>query len=184
MFSITTDRLRLRDLSVADLEAVHQLNSLPETDRYNTLGIPANREVTRAVLDGWLQAKEQQPRASYILAIESLQDATFIGVAAMIAGKPKRLSAELWYNLRVEHWNKGYATEVVKALLQLGFVTLKLHRIEAGCAVANIGSARVMEKVGMTREGYRRKSLPLKDGWSDAYTYAILDDDYFGTPPA
>lgn len=181
MFPITTGRLRLRDLSVADLEAVHQLNSLPETDRYNTLGIPESVAVTQAVLDGWLQAKEQQPRISYILAIESLDDDTFIGVAAMIGGKPKRLSAELWYNLRVEHWNKGYGTEVVKALLQLGFESLKLHRIEAGCAVGNLGSARVMEKAGLLREGYRRKALPLKTGWSDAYIYAILEEDYFGS---
>lgn len=182
MFSITTGRLLLRDLSVADLEAVHALNSLPETDRYNTLGIPEDITVTRKVLDNWLQAKTQEPRCTYILAIESLLDGTFIGVTGIVGhAKPSRRSAELWYNLRVEHWNKGYATEVVNALLELGFGPLKLHRIEAGCAVENKGSARVMEKAGMHREGCKRKILPLKTGWSDAWSYAILEEEYFKT---
>lgn len=179
MFSITTGRLQLRDLSVADLEAVHGIYSLPETDRYNTLGIPEDIAATKTILDTWMQAKEQSPRSSYILAVETKDTGILIGVVALVMGKPKRLSAEMWYNLHVAYWNKGYATEAVEALLDLGFNTLKLHRIEAGCAVDNTGSARVMEKVGMIREGCKRKILPLKTGWSDAYGYAILDEDYF-----
>ncbi len=179
MFSITTSRLQLRDLSVADLEAVHLLNSLPETDRYNTLGIPEDTGVTKALLDTWLQAAEQSPRSSYILAVEEKASGQFIGMAALVLGKPKRLSAETWYKLHVDYWHKGYATEAVKALLDLGFRQLNLHRIEAGCAVGNTGSARVMEKAGMVREGCRRKALPLIDGWSDAYDYAILEEDFF-----
>jgi ribosomal-protein-alanine N-acetyltransferase len=181
MFSIATGRLLLRDLSVADLEAVHQLNSLPETDRYNTLGIPENIEVTRKVLDGWLESKEQAPRPGYVLLIEDKINGAFIGVTALVLGKPKRLSAEVWYNLHKDHWNNGYATEALKALLDLGFNTLKLHRIEAGCAVENVGSARVMEKAGMVKEGCKRKNLPLKDGWSDGYSYAILEEDFYRT---
>lgn len=59
----------------------------------------------------------------------------------------------------------------------LGFETLQLHRIEAGCAVGNIGSMTVLEKVGMFREAHTRKLLPLKSGWSDNYRYAILSTD-------
>lgn len=179
MFSITTGRLLLRDLSVADLEAVHQLNSLTETDRYNTLGIPENIGVTQTILDTWLATREQSPRVSYILAIEDKTNAQFMGVAALVLGKPKRFSAEVWYKLHKDYWNKGYATEALESLLGLGFNTLKLHRIEAGCAVGNIGSARVMEKVGMIKEGCKRKNLPLKDGWSDGYSYAILEEDFY-----
>ena len=131
------------------------------------------------MLDGWLETKELSPRGSYILAIENKTTGQFIGVTALVLGKAKRLSAEVWYNLHKDYWFKGYATEALNALLDLGFNTLKLHRIEAGCAVANIGSARVMEKVGMVKEGCKRKNLLLKDGWSDGYSYAILEEDFF-----
>lgn len=54
---------------------------------------------------------------------------------------------------------------------------LKLHRIEAGCAVGNIASIKVLEKAGMIREGRLRQVLPLKSGWSDNFQYSILETD-------
>jgi len=85
---------------------------------------------------------------------------------------------KLYYNLLPVYWGKGYATEAVRAVLKFGFRVLKLHRMEAGCAVDNIASIRVLEKVGMQMEGQRRKVLPLQQGWSDNYEFAILDTDF------
>jgi RimJ/RimL family protein N-acetyltransferase len=56
---------------------------------------------------------------------------------------------------------KGYGTEVNR-VLDFGFNDLNLHRIKAGCAVENIASIKVLEKVGMIREGRGRQLLPLK----------------------
>jgi RimJ/RimL family protein N-acetyltransferase len=50
--------------------------------------------------------------------------------------------------------------------------------MEAGCAVENYASIRVLEKVGMQKEGRRRKVLPLQNGWSDNFEFAILDGDF------
>jgi ribosomal-protein-alanine N-acetyltransferase len=77
-----------------------------------------------------------------------------------------------WY-----YWNKGFATESLKAVIDFGFDTLNLHRIEAGCAVNNIGSFKVLEKSGMIREGRLRQVLPLKSVWSDNFEYSILETD-------
>ncbi len=82
-----------------------------------------------------------------------------------------------WFKLHPNYWNKGYATESLNGIIQFGFENLKLHRIEAGCAIENKGSIKVLEKVGMTREAHTRKLLPLKSGWSDHYGYAILSTD-------
>ncbi len=90
---------------------------------------------------------------------------------------PKFRIAEVWYKLHSNFWGKGYATECLNRILEFGFGELGLHRIEAGCAVENLGSIRVLEKAGMTREGRKRKVLPLKDGWSDNFHYAILATD-------
>lgn len=72
---------------------------------------------------------------------------------------------------------KGFGTEALNLFLDFGFKNLKLHRITAGCAIDNIGSIKVLEKVGMKREGHARQSLPLKSGWSDNFEYAILETD-------
>jgi len=89
----------------------------------------------------------------------------------------KHRRGEIWYKIHPDHWRNGYATQSVNLVLDFGFDTLKLHRIQAGCAVANTGSIKVLEKVGMTREGRGRKVLPLKTGWSDNFEYSILDTD-------
>ena len=53
---------------------------------------------------------------------------------------------------------------------------MPLHRIEA-VAVTNTASIRVLEKAGMVREGRHRKILPLASGWTDNYSYAVLDEN-------
>ena len=68
---------------------------------------------------------------------------------------------------------------LIQAILILdGFNTLGLHRIEAGAAVENTASHKVMEKAGMTREGMKRKNLPIRGEWKDAYFYSILEDEF------
>lgn len=62
-------------------------------------------------------------------------------------------------------------------MIRFGFDNLNLHRIEAGCAVNNIGSIKVLEKAGMVREGKVRQVLPLKTSWSDNFLYSILETD-------
>ncbi len=174
---LTTKRLILRNVEKKDLEAVHALHSLPQTDRYNTLGIPENVDITRDILTGWIDDNKASARQNYFLTVELNSTQQFIGMIALKLNKPKYCSAEIWYKFHVEHWGKGYATEAVKALLDFGFHQLGLHRIEAGCAVDNAGSVRVLEKAGFLREGIKRQVLPLKSGWSDGYEYGILSDD-------
>ena len=74
----------------------------------------------------------------------------------------------------MESWLRNRSLQKV---LVFGFDDLKLHRIEAGCAVDNLGSIHTLEKVGMTREGRKRQVLSLEDGWSDNFEYAILSID-------
>ena len=64
-----------------------------------------------------------------------------------------------------------------KALIKSGFEDLNLHKVEAGVATGNLASIRVLEKSGMTREGLRRRILPIRGKWFDNYHYAIVEDD-------
>ena len=59
----------------------------------------------------------------------------------------------------------------------LGLYTCGLHKVEAGVATENKKSVKVLEKTGMTREGLRRKILPIRGEWKDNYHYAIVEDD-------
>lgn len=74
--------------------------------------------------------------------------------------------------------NRGYASEAATALLSYGFEEKKLHRIIATCQPENTASYRVMEKIGMRREGYFRKCIPYGTEWWDEYYYAMLSEEW------
>ena len=176
---IKTDRLSFRLVSKEDLNNIHVLHSLPETDKFNTLGIPETIQETVKIIDSWCSKQDANPPTSYVFCLDLVETKQFIGLIALNIGKPNYKSAEVWYKIHSNYWGKGYATDGLLKLFHFAFNDLKLHRIEAGCAVENIASIKVLEKAGMKREGMKRKILPIRGEWKDNYFYAILEEEYF-----
>ena len=174
---LSTLRLNLRLITGSDLEAIHVLQSIPEVDRYNTLGIPKDFEETKKVMTPLLESNTKKEIDYYTFAIKQKSDNQFVGLIALKLGSKKYRNAEVWFKLNPMFWGKGYATEALVKLIDFGFGELKLHRIEAGCAIDNLASAKVLEKAGMQLEGRRRQTLPLKSGWSDNFEFSILETD-------
>lgn len=176
-FYLCTERLSLRPVSPEDVDYIHELHSLEETDRFNTLGIPKDKEETRLICENWIAENAKEKNSRFIFAIELRDSRQFMGLTGINLGKEKYRNAEVWFKFHHHFWNNGYATETLKQLIAFGFDTLNLHRIEAGCATENTGSVKVMEKAGMIREAHTRQLLPLASGWADNYGYAILSTD-------
>lgn len=174
---LNSNRLKLSLIIPSDLGAIHELHSLPEVDQFNTLGIPENLEETKSILSPWIEGNSSAKIQNFTFAIRIEENGAFIGLIALKLGTEKFKIGEVWYKLHSNYWGNGFASEALRRLISFGFDELKLHRIEAGCAVDNIGSIRVLEKSGFTREGRKREVLPLKSGWSDNYHFAILEND-------
>lgn len=175
---LQTERLILKELSFADLEEVHQLHSLPEVDEFNTLGIPETLQTTKTILREWIEQQALIPRMSYVFSVRITGTNDFIGLLALNLGKINFKIAEVWYKLHPVYWRQGYTNEALAKILKFAFSELGLHRIEAGCAIENIASIKVLEKVGMVREGSKRKVLPIRGEWVDNYFYSILETDF------
>ncbi len=165
-------------LSLDYLNEIHELHSLPETDEFNTLGIPESIDVTKDLILSWLKLQEYDPIVAYVFCVSLIDTKEFIGLTGLKMGKPNYKIAEIWYKTLPNYWRKGYTTEAVLEILKFGFSTLGLHRIEAGCAVGNVASIKVLEKVGMTNEGRKRKILPIRGQWVDNYFYSILETEF------
>lgn len=175
--SLLSERTKLQLIQISDLDFIHELHSIPEVDAYNTLGIPKNTAETKSVITKWIEENQQEEILNYTFIIEENIIKKAIGLFGLKLGAKKYNRAEVWYKIHPDYWNKGYATEVLNTMLTYCFKELKLHRIQAGCAVENIGSIKVLEKVGFILEGRCRQILPLKKGWSDNFEYAILESD-------
>lgn len=175
---ISTNRLILSEITWDDLEDIHRLHSIFEVDEFNTLGLPKDIEETRQNIKPFIEAKEKTPQSKYTWSIKIINTNVFIGLAGISLSNDKFKIGEIFYKLIPEYWGNGYATEISRKIIEIGFETLKLHRIEAGFATENIKSKRVLEKCGMTREGILRKVLPIRGEWVDGYIYSIIEDEY------
>ena len=174
---IESNRLVLTEITWDDVENIHALHSIPEVDEFNTLGLPKNIAETREVIRPIIEEPRLGKRHHLSWKIVIKASLEFIGLAGMVLSAEKYRQGEIYYKLLPAHWGNGYATEVSKALIKSGFDDFKLHIVGAGVATKNIQSIKVLEKSGMTREGLRRKILPIRGKWVDNYEYAILEDD-------
>jgi len=77
--------------------------------------------------------------------------------------------SELGYWLGTEHWGKGTMTEAAHHVLAFAFQTVGLHKITVGCLDDNIGSRRVIEKLGFRLIGRHEE-----DVWRDGVWHAHL----------
>jgi [ribosomal protein S5]-alanine N-acetyltransferase len=98
------------------------------------------------------------------------------GIGLDVNARHKRGHLGYWFG--VNYWGKGYATEAASAVLDYGFQTLELHRIEAGHYPRNSASGRVLEKIGMKFEGVMRGDLLKGDQFEDTVMYARLRTDF------
>ncbi len=174
---LNTNRLVIQEVTWDDLDDIFILESSPEIDEFNTLGIPDNKNVTREYLRPFIGDQKAEVRKKYCWTIRLQTTGEFIGLSGMTVTADRFKMGEIWYNLMPTHWGNGYATEVAKRLIRFGFEMLNLHRIEAGVATENKRSIKVLEKAGMSIEGIRRKILPIRGDWVDNYHYAILESD-------
>ena len=166
--TIRTKRLLLRPFAFKDVNDVQAYASDPEWSRFLPVPDPytlkdAEEFVAKNVL--------RDPDEGLGFAIE------LSGV--VIGGIDLRLEASiavgsLHYSISRAHWNKGLVTEAAKAVVYKGFEDFELAKIYSWADVENIGSWRVMEKIGMTREGTLRSQGVNRGIRQDYHYYGIL----------
>ena len=86
----------------------------------------------------------------------------------------------LWYHLSRKHWGYGYATEASKAVVDAIFLNPQVMRISAEAVTTNPASSRVLEKLGMKKEGCLRMKFQRKGVFRDFDSYSIIRNDYAG----
>lgn len=169
-----TNRLILRRITLADAEAIFATYAQdPDVTRYviwqphRHLG--DSREFLQRCVERWEAGSE------FTWAI-CLPDGTLIGSFALRVDGHK---ANTGYGVARPHWGKGYATEALQAVVDWALQQPQIYRVWATCDCENPASARVMEKVGMTREGILRLWLIHPQAGStprDCLCYSILKD--------
>jgi len=147
-----TERLLLRPWRDDDLPAFAEMNADPEVMRYFLQ--PLSREESRIYLETFRQRMAQNKFGFWAVEERSSGElAGFVGLNRPGYRLPFSPCVEVGWRLRKAFWGKGYAPEAAAAALRAGFSEYGLERIVAFTALPNSPSQRVMEKLGMKREG-------------------------------
>ncbi|MEO4052697.1 GNAT family protein [Solibacillus sp. CAU 1738] len=168
-------RVILREMIENDWIDVHAYASQPIVCQYQPWGPNSEKESQEFVKQVIVESK-QDPRSRFVFVI--IEKEMLIGAGEINIRDFTNREGEIGYIVNPTHWGKGYATEVAKLLIEFGFGTLNLHRIFATCDARNIGSSKVLEKIGMTKEGRIREDMLLRDGWRDSLLYSILEHEW------
>ncbi|WP_342443739.1 GNAT family N-acetyltransferase [Lysinibacillus sp. FSL K6-0057] len=170
------EKLFLREFTQYDWIDVHKYASQEIVCRYQTWG-PNTEEDSKEFIQDVLDEATQTPRERYVFAI--IYQETLIGAVEIMIQDFTNKVGEIGYIVNPDYWGKGVATQSAKLMITFGFETLKLHRICATCDPRNIGSAKVLEKVGMLKEGVLRENMLMKDGvWRDSLLYSVLKQEW------
>jgi ribosomal-protein-alanine N-acetyltransferase len=132
-----------------DLDALSLITGDAEVMKYLGVSGPRTREKTQNTIDAIL--RHWQNHGFGIWAIDHKADRRLIGWCGLQVLE-KTPEVEVAYLLAKEYWNQGLATEAARAAVEYGFNGLNLKRIVAIARPENVGSYRVMEKIGMKYE--------------------------------
>ncbi len=171
--SIQTPRLLLRRYRVTDAEDAYAYARDPEWGRFLP---PVPRPYERHHADEFV--------AGQVLANWSKEPAWAIEHDGRLVGSvslrlsPRNGRAELGYSIARWLWGRGLTTEAVSAVIDEAFRCLPLRKIAARAAAANVGSTRVMEKVGMQYEGRLRQHWVVHGQTCDSVHYGLLRDEW------
>lgn len=174
---LETPRLILREFREGDLGDIHAYGADPEVTRFMIWG-PNTPDDSRQFLGRVLEAQQSWPRASVSMAVELRAARRIIGATHLAVIDEANRTGEIGYTFGREHWGRGYAAEAAEAMLRQAFERLRLHRVIATCNVRNTRSWRLMEKLGMRREGCFRQCARVKGRWRNSYLYALLAKEW------
>ena len=171
--TLTTPRLTLRRYISSDAPILYRDFGLdPEMSRYsgwNPYATPEMAEETvKDIIGSYADGR------SYSWAIE--HEGKLIGTVGAYDYDPEANSAELGISIARTCWGKGFAGEVLTAVVRYLTENEGIGRVAAWCASDNIGSARAMEKAGMKRIRIEKGGLEVGDVVFDKMIYEYRTD--------
>lgn len=161
MKTIKTDRLVLRKFRQSDAESMYKNWAFDEfVSRFVTWRPHKDLEETRQVISKWMERYEKKNYYNWNWAITIKGKSGVVGAVSALnyENQFNIKKIEIGYCLSQKHWNKGYATEAVRAIANYFLLVLGFNRVYARVDVANEASEKVLQKAGFEFEGILRQA--------------------------
>jgi RimJ/RimL family protein N-acetyltransferase len=178
---VRTDRLVLRPFTPEDVEPLYAFHSDPAAVRYVPYP-PRTRDQVVEVLRRKVASTALQAEGSLLeLAVVRSADQSLIGDVLLAVRSVQHQTLEVGYIFAPAAAGRGYATEAVRALVDLAFTTVGARRVVARVDERNVRSSALLERLGFRREARQVENEWFKDELSTELDYALLSREW---PPA
>jgi len=172
-----TARLRARPMVLDDLEPFVAYRADAEIARFQTWSdfTLADGRALIASLEG---STLGTPGEWYQIALEDRVSGGLVGDLAAKVSDSQPREMEVGFTLAPAHQGKGYGTEALRALLDIAFGSLGMHRVIAVTDALNAPAAALLERVGMRQEAQFRENIFFKGAWGSEFLFAMLDHEW------
>lgn len=174
--TLETPRLILRGMRVQDAADMFDYSRRPEVTRYLLWTPHPDIGYTREYLT--YIGQRYRTGDFYDWAILHRESSRMIGTCGFTNIDLDANAGEVGYVLNPDFHGRGLATEAVRRVVGFGFDILKLHRIEACIMQGNHPSGRLLERIGMTFEGWSRDAIRVRGTYRTIGRYGLLADEW------
>lgn len=171
--NLSSERLIFRELTVTDAGQVFKLRSDPAAVEFLDKEPMQQQEEALALINKILEGLHQNENISWAIALKEAPS-VLIGTIGFWRIIKEHHRAEIGYMLLPEHFNKGYMTEAINAVIPYAFNEIKLHSIEANINPGNRASEAILIKTGFVKEAHFRENYYYDGKFLDSVIYSLL----------
>lgn len=170
---LETGRLLLRRFMAEDAEPMFKnWASDPEVTKYLTWPAHQSVELTQKVLEGWIASYRNPAFYQWAIVLKDESPEPIGSISVVMCDDDARM-ALIGYCIGRRWWNRGIASEALRAVMDYLFERVGMEHIGARHDSRNPASGRVMQKCGMRCQGTQRQAVRTQQGLCDLVCYGL-----------
>ena len=170
---LVTERLKLRQLTSADADAIFRLRSDKQVNQFLARNQYTSLQEAGAFINKINRSIHNNEWIYWAIGFKN--DEKLIGTICLWNIQPENYRAEIGYELHPDFWGRGIMKEAMPKVIEYGFNVLKLHSIEADVAPGNSQSVLLLEKNGFIKEGHFKEATFFKGSFADRAVYSLIN---------
>lgn len=170
---LQAERLTLRQITSADVDAVFALRSDADTMRYIPRPLAKNAEDALKLIGAFDEMLVKKECINWAITLSD-NESLLIGMICLIRIQPENFRTEVGYILHPDFRGQGIMLEAVNRIVEYAFEDLKFHTLEAVIDPRNIASQKVLDAAGFIREGLFKDKFYYNGQFLDSAVYSLL----------
>ncbi|MBD8064318.1 GNAT family N-acetyltransferase [Devosia sp. PTR5] len=175
---LDTAHLVLRPFERRDLDGVSHYHTLPNVQRYVERSTRHPDDVAAAVELMRSHVSLQRPGDTLSLAMVRKGDEQLVGHVTLTWADATASQGEVRFVIDPAYSGKGYLSQAITAMLNLGFDHFQLHRIFVRCDGRCHHSIKLLQKLGLRLEAHYREHALFQGEWDEELHFAMLDREW------